>query len=175
MVKMRFFSALLCFQAMRCDVGEVKRWWSMSSRHLPSGATGEALVSFSAAGRSVRYIKYIHNPLTHIVSIKRAMAGMMLRSGPVALTAEQLESFKQVIANICPADGTNRLAHFQSYCELISPLKGVRSVMRQWTALELAVNHGWGGRSSAEKAGHLIEDVLALFEGPQRIYKDVSQ
>ena len=43
------------------------------------------------------------------------------------------------------------------------------------TALELAVHHGWGGQNSAEKANMLMEDVITLFTGPQRIYKDVSK
>ena len=30
--------------------------------------------------------------------------------------------------------------------------EGVESVFRQWTALELAVAHQWGGRSSSDKA-----------------------
>ena len=51
--------------------------------------------------------------------------------------------------------------------------EGVRSIFRQWTALDLAVHHGWGGHSSQEKAERLVDDVLALFESPQRIYKDV--
>lgn len=69
---------------------------------------------------------------------------MQLRSGPVSLLPEQQEAFKQ----------------------------GVQSIMRQWTALELAVHHGWGGLDSANKADMLIEDVIALFLGPQRVYKD---
>ena len=43
------------------------------------------------------------------------------------------------------------------------------------TALELAVHHGWGGQNSIEKANMLVEDVITLFAGPQRIYKDVSE
>jgi len=51
--------------------------------------------------------------------------------------------------------------------------QGVGSVLRQWTALELAVSHGWGGTNSQHKADELLEDVLAMFGGKERIYKDV--
>lgn len=51
--------------------------------------------------------------------------------------------------------------------------QGVSSVFRQWTALELAVQHGWGGVDSEHKANELLLDVLSLFEGKERIYKDV--
>ena len=37
------------------------------------------------------------------------------------------------------------------------------------------MHHGWGGLDSANKADMLIEDVIALFLGPQRVYKDVSK
>ena len=51
---------------------------------------------------------------------------------------------------------------------------GVTSVFSQWTALELAVVHGGGGTDSKKKADALLDDVLELFTGPKRIYKDVS-
>jgi hypothetical protein len=52
--------------------------------------------------------------------------------------------------------------------------EGVRSVCRQWTALELAVSHQWGGADSAEKADNLVAEIIALFEdSTERIYKDV--
>ena len=50
--------------------------------------------------------------------------------------------------------------------------EGVGSVFRQWTALELAVHHQWGGPTSTERAGALLEEVLALFKGPDKVYKD---
>jgi hypothetical protein len=52
--------------------------------------------------------------------------------------------------------------------------EGVRSVFRQWTALELAVANQWGGPTSSSKAEKLIDEVLTLFDGPDRVYKDVS-
>jgi hypothetical protein len=51
--------------------------------------------------------------------------------------------------------------------------QGVSSVFRQWTALELAVSHGWGGMDSQHKADELLLDVLHMFNGKERIYKDV--
>ena len=39
---------------------------------------------------------------------------------------------------------------------------GVTSVFSQWTALELAVVHGWGGTDSKKKADALLDDVLGL-------------
>ena len=50
--------------------------------------------------------------------------------------------------------------------------EGVGSVFRQWTALELAVFHQWGGPTSVERARVLVEEVLDLFRGPDRVYKD---
>jgi hypothetical protein len=51
--------------------------------------------------------------------------------------------------------------------------EGVLSTFRQWTALELAVHNQWGGPSSASKADSLVSEVLALYDGKDRIYKDV--
>ena len=50
--------------------------------------------------------------------------------------------------------------------------EGVRSVFRQWTGLELAVFHQWGGASSSDRADSLVEEVLKMFEGPDKVYKD---
>ena len=50
--------------------------------------------------------------------------------------------------------------------------EGLRSVFRQWTALELAVFHQWGGASSVDRADALVVDVLKMFEGPDKVYKD---
>ncbi len=52
-------------------------------------------------------------------------------------------------------------------------IQGFGSIFRQWTALELAVHNGWGGPQSAEKANQLMDEVLAIFDDPKRIYKDV--
>jgi hypothetical protein len=51
--------------------------------------------------------------------------------------------------------------------------RGLSSIFRQWTALELAVSHQWGGPSSADKANRLMEEVYQFFQGPDRVYKDV--
>jgi hypothetical protein len=52
--------------------------------------------------------------------------------------------------------------------------QGIQSVFRQWTALELAVSHQWGGPSSKEKADRLIEEIYEKFHGREKVYKDVS-
>ena len=51
--------------------------------------------------------------------------------------------------------------------------EGLRSIFRQWTGLELAVFHQWGGASSSDRADQLVEEVLKMFEGPDKVYKDV--
>ena len=53
-------------------------------------------------------------------------------------------------------------------------LDGLKSVMRQWTVLSLAVSHGWGGHNGQEKADALVEEIMDLFQGPEKVYKDVS-
>lgn len=50
--------------------------------------------------------------------------------------------------------------------------EGVRSVLKQWTALELAVYHEWGGQSSAQRAEELRDEIVEMFLGPDKIYKD---
>ena len=50
--------------------------------------------------------------------------------------------------------------------------KGVESVLRQWTALELAVHHQWGGPKSADSADALVDEIVDLFLGPDKIYRD---
>lgn len=50
---------------------------------------------------------------------------------------------------------------------------GLESVFRQWTALNLAISHGWGGPQSQQKANILLEDIMRTFQGPERLYKDV--
>ena len=57
--------------------------------------------------------------------------------------------------------------------EAINAFKsGVSSALRQWTALELAVHHQWGGDLSKDKAECLLNEILSLFLGPEKIYKD---
>ena len=51
--------------------------------------------------------------------------------------------------------------------------EGLRSIFRQWTGLELAVFHQWGGPSSTDRAEALMEEVLGMFQGVDKIYKDV--
>ena len=46
-------------------------------------------------------------------------------------------------------------------------------MFRQWTGLELAVFHQWGGPSSTDRAEVLMEEVLGMFQGVDKIYKDV--
>jgi hypothetical protein len=52
--------------------------------------------------------------------------------------------------------------------------EGLQSIFRQWTALELAVQNGWGGLEGHDKPQILLEEILAMFLGPEKIYKDVS-
>jgi len=51
-------------------------------------------------------------------------------------------------------------------------MDGVGSVLRQWTALELAIHHQWGGSSSTDKAIVLRRELIDLFLGPDKVYKD---
>lgn len=50
--------------------------------------------------------------------------------------------------------------------------EGVGSILRQWTALELAVYHQWGGSDSSSRAEALREELIELFLGPDKVYKD---
>ena len=50
--------------------------------------------------------------------------------------------------------------------------EGVGSVLRQWTALELAVFHQWGGPTSKERAEALRMEIVNMFLGPEKVYKD---
>lgn len=50
--------------------------------------------------------------------------------------------------------------------------EGVGSVLRQWTALELAVFHQWGGPTSRERAEALREELVDMFLQPDKVYKD---
>lgn len=50
--------------------------------------------------------------------------------------------------------------------------EGVGAVLRQWTALELAVFHQWGGPTSKERADVLREILIEMFLGPDKVYKD---
>jgi pre-rRNA-processing protein TSR2 len=50
--------------------------------------------------------------------------------------------------------------------------EGLGSVLRQWTALELAVFHQWGGPDSKQRAEGLQQELLDLFLGSDDVYKD---
>lgn len=50
--------------------------------------------------------------------------------------------------------------------------EGLGSVLRQWTALELAVFHQWGGPTSRQRADALAQELLDMYLGPDKIYKD---
>lgn len=45
-------------------------------------------------------------------------------------------------------------------------------MFRQWTALELAIHHQWGGPQGQVQASALVEEVMTMFLGPELIYKD---
>lgn len=49
---------------------------------------------------------------------------------------------------------------------------GLGAVLRQWTALELAVTFQWGGPDSRESAVALQEELFELFLAPEKVYKD---
>ena len=50
---------------------------------------------------------------------------------------------------------------------------GLQSVFGQWTALELAIHHQWGGAGQGvQQVSALIEEIRGLFLGPEIIYKD---
>jgi hypothetical protein len=51
--------------------------------------------------------------------------------------------------------------------------EGLQSIFRQWTALELAMFHQWGGPTSAERVNELVSELMEMFLGPEKIYKDV--
>lgn len=53
-------------------------------------------------------------------------------------------------------------------------LLGLNAIFETWTALELAVHHEWGGTNSHEKADRMIDEVYALFQQPDEVYRDVS-
>jgi pre-rRNA-processing protein TSR2 len=45
----------------------------------------------------------------------------------------------------------------------LSPSEGIRQIFMRWTALCLAVEQEWGGRSSTEKANSLQGEILEWF------------
>eukprot|EP01133_Synstelium_polycarpum_P012032 gene12032-14073_t len=51
--------------------------------------------------------------------------------------------------------------------------QAVQRIFVQWTALALAVENGWGGRSSREKAEEMRQDVLDVFLQGKQVYPDM--
>lgn len=51
-------------------------------------------------------------------------------------------------------------------------IEGMSSVFRQWTALELAIFHQWGGPKPEEVITEMQQELMAMFTGPEKIYKD---
>ncbi|KAJ2629649.1 rRNA accumulation- protein [Coemansia sp. RSA 1290] len=43
-------------------------------------------------------------------------------------------------------------------------IEGVDHVLKKWTALELAVQHEWGGRDSQEKRDDMVEEITGHFD-----------
>lgn len=51
--------------------------------------------------------------------------------------------------------------------------EGVKSVLRQWTVLELGIYHQWGGNlSAADVYNDLYTQLMNLFFGTNKFYKD---
>ncbi|KAI4998748.1 pre-rRNA-processing protein TSR2-like [Hordeum vulgare subsp. vulgare] len=48
--------------------------------------------------------------------------------------------------------------------------EGIGLVFGRWTALQMAVENGWGGRESRAKADRLAADVLSFFTGSKGPY-----
>ncbi len=56
--------------------------------------------------------------------------------------------------------------------EIVGAFKeGIGSILRQWTALELAVYHQWGGATSKERADNLVIEILNMYLS-DKVYKD---
>ena len=45
-------------------------------------------------------------------------------------------------------------------------------VFKMWTALELALFHQWGGAEGSVAAAELVEEIMAMFVAPEKVYKD---
>ncbi len=46
------------------------------------------------------------------------------------------------------------------------------TALRQWTALELAVHHQWGGPQSAQRAEELVQEVVDFFLEADNVWKE---
>lgn len=51
-------------------------------------------------------------------------------------------------------------------------MQGISSVFRQWTALELAIFHQWGGPKPEEIIEEMKKELMEMFTGPEKMYKD---
>lgn len=49
---------------------------------------------------------------------------------------------------------------------------GINAILHQWTALELAVYHRWGGPASEEQVELLQYELFELFLSPDKVYRD---
>ncbi|KAI9504096.1 Pre-rRNA-processing protein TSR2-domain-containing protein [Coemansia spiralis] len=43
-------------------------------------------------------------------------------------------------------------------------IEGVDHILAKWTALELAVQNGWGGRSTQKKRENMVDEVVEYFD-----------
>ncbi|KAJ1771552.1 rRNA accumulation- protein [Coemansia sp. RSA 1843] len=43
-------------------------------------------------------------------------------------------------------------------------IEGVDHVLANWTALELAVQNGWGGRNTLEKRDNMVDEIVEYFD-----------
>ncbi|KAJ2385742.1 rRNA accumulation- protein [Coemansia sp. RSA 2559] len=43
-------------------------------------------------------------------------------------------------------------------------IEGVDHVLSKWTALELAVQNGWGGRNTLEKRENMVDEIVEYFD-----------
>jgi hypothetical protein len=43
---------------------------------------------------------------------------------------------------------------------------GVRSIFQRWTAIQMAIQHQWGGRNTKEKVEELIQIILEYLGNP---------
>ncbi|KAI8326228.1 hypothetical protein GQ54DRAFT_249705, partial [Martensiomyces pterosporus] len=43
-------------------------------------------------------------------------------------------------------------------------IEGVDHIFAKWTALELAVKNGWGGRNSQEKRDNMVDEIINYFD-----------
>ncbi|KAJ2556838.1 rRNA accumulation- protein [Coemansia sp. RSA 1933] len=43
-------------------------------------------------------------------------------------------------------------------------IEGVDHVLANWTALELAVQHGWGGRNTSDKRENMVDEIVEYFD-----------